>query len=267
MIQEEGGKIENNINNYKGLLNNSNKQDSKIDLSAKSISGRSLSQGPSKSRAELLARRQQLAAANGPSTQLGWPINNNTNHSNNLEQHSIESDTASSSFESDNNNINGYSMVTSNTTTTSTSISTNTRQHQNGRSTRSQQRGSNNRGLSSEAKLESLSEQLRLHQAATANLPISDLNQIAQFTSNEISNQQQHNATATTTTTNMENVYILLAKKDKDLQLAAELGKVLLEKNDELSQLNEQQAEEYSRRLEVSLMIYAITMKTYRNFN
>lgn len=50
----------------------------------------------------------------------------------------------------------------------------------------------------------------------------------------------------------IEDVYILLAKKEKDLQLAAELGKVLLEKNDELSKANERIAEEYSHKLEVS---------------
>lgn len=47
-------------------------------------------------------------------------------------------------------------------------------------------------------------------------------------------------------------VYILLAKKEKDLQLAAELGKVLLERNEQLSKANEQMAEEFSQKLEVS---------------
>lgn len=50
----------------------------------------------------------------------------------------------------------------------------------------------------------------------------------------------------------IDNVYILLAKKEKDLQLAAELGKVLLEKNDELSKANERITEDYSHKLEVS---------------
>ena len=50
----------------------------------------------------------------------------------------------------------------------------------------------------------------------------------------------------------LESVYMLLAKKDKDLQLAAELGKVLLERNDELSKANERIAEDYSHKLEVS---------------
>lgn len=50
----------------------------------------------------------------------------------------------------------------------------------------------------------------------------------------------------------IDDVYILLAKKEKDLQLAAELGKALLERNEELSKTNEHLAEDYSHRLEVS---------------
>lgn len=51
----------------------------------------------------------------------------------------------------------------------------------------------------------------------------------------------------------LDNVYVLLAKKEKDLHLAAELGKVLLERNDELSKANERITEEYSHKLEVSV--------------
>ena len=43
----------------------------------------------------------------------------------------------------------------------------------------------------------------------------------------------------------------LLAQKEKDLILAAELGKALLEKNEDLSQQNEKMAEEFSKQLEV----------------
>nr|CAD7402338.1 unnamed protein product [Timema poppensis] len=45
-------------------------------------------------------------------------------------------------------------------------------------------------------------------------------------------------------------VYQQLHKKEKDLILAAELGKALLEKNEELSRKNERIAEEYSQKLE-----------------
>jgi len=54
----------------------------------------------------------------------------------------------------------------------------------------------------------------------------------------------------------LESLYILLSKKEKDLQLAAELGKVLLERNDELSKANEKITEEYSHKLEVSRFVH-----------
>ena len=47
----------------------------------------------------------------------------------------------------------------------------------------------------------------------------------------------------------------LLAQKEKDLILAAELGKALLEKNEDLSQQNEKMTEEFSKQLEVRLII------------
>ncbi len=46
-------------------------------------------------------------------------------------------------------------------------------------------------------------------------------------------------------------VRTLLAQKEKDLILAAELGKALLEKNEDLSQQNEKMADEFSKQLEV----------------
>lgn len=46
-------------------------------------------------------------------------------------------------------------------------------------------------------------------------------------------------------------IYAQLQQKEKDLILAAELGKALLEKNEELSRHNERLAEEYSQKLEV----------------
>lgn len=54
-----------------------------------------------------------------------------------------------------------------------------------------------------------------------------------------------------------EDVYAQLQQKDKDLILAAELGKALLEKNEELSRANERLAEDYSHKLEVRLSYYA----------
>ena len=43
----------------------------------------------------------------------------------------------------------------------------------------------------------------------------------------------------------------LLQQKEKDLVLAAELGKALLEKNEDLSQQNEKMAEDFAKQLEV----------------
>lgn len=49
-----------------------------------------------------------------------------------------------------------------------------------------------------------------------------------------------------------EQLYALLAKKDKDLQFAAELGRSLLQRNEELSRATEKMADDYSAKLEVS---------------
>ena len=46
-------------------------------------------------------------------------------------------------------------------------------------------------------------------------------------------------------------VFAQLEQKERDLVLAAELGKVLLDKNEELSRQNERIAEEFSLKLEV----------------
>ena len=65
-------------------------------------------------------------------------------------------------------------------------------------------------------------------------------------------------------------VHALLAQKEKDLILAAELGKALLEKNEDLSQHNEKMAEDFSKQLEVraaflldSHNIYIRTVSSY----
>ncbi len=46
-------------------------------------------------------------------------------------------------------------------------------------------------------------------------------------------------------------VYTQLAQKERDLILAAELGKALLEKNQELTRRSEQANEEYTQKIEV----------------
>ena len=51
----------------------------------------------------------------------------------------------------------------------------------------------------------------------------------------------------------VSDVQTLLAHKERDLILAAELGKALLEKNEDLSQQNEKMAEDFSKQLEVRL--------------
>ena len=49
----------------------------------------------------------------------------------------------------------------------------------------------------------------------------------------------------------------ILDQKDKDLRLAAELGKALLDQNGELERRIEQTTEEYNQKLEVSKQFYA----------
>lgn len=48
-------------------------------------------------------------------------------------------------------------------------------------------------------------------------------------------------------------IYAQLEQKERDLVLAAELGKALLDKNEDLSRQNERITEEYSMKLEVRL--------------
>lgn len=52
----------------------------------------------------------------------------------------------------------------------------------------------------------------------------------------------------------VDDVNARLAQKERDLILAAELGKALLERNEVLVQQNERLAEEYSHKLEVCLV-------------
>lgn len=52
------------------------------------------------------------------------------------------------------------------------------------------------------------------------------------------------------------NLRNLLEQKDRDLMLAAELGKALLDKNADLEKKIEQVNEDYSQRIEVSVYIH-----------
>lgn len=56
----------------------------------------------------------------------------------------------------------------------------------------------------------------------------------------------------TTTAVTDQSLWEQLQKKEEDLLLAAELGKALLEKNEELGRQHERTVEEYSTKLEVS---------------
>uniref|UniRef100_A0A6G1S7G3 Bicaudal D-related protein 1 n=1 Tax=Aceria tosichella TaxID=561515 RepID=A0A6G1S7G3_9ACAR len=119
---------------------------------------------------------------------------------------------------------------------------------------------------SAEAKLESLSVILRNHQvsssldemaAATEENDEDATGQLGNVSSSKSAtrlangNHQQTQDSQQQQLKSVDDVYILLAKKEKDLQLAAELGKVLLERNEDLSRANERIAEEYSHKLEL----------------
>lgn len=64
---------------------------------------------------------------------------------------------------------------------------------------------------------------------------------------------ENHDSSHTNGSSNYDNQHLLtqLAKKEKDIILAAELGKALLDRNEELTRTNEQINEEYTRNLEV----------------
>jgi hypothetical protein len=53
----------------------------------------------------------------------------------------------------------------------------------------------------------------------------------------------------------------IIEAKERDLNLAAELGKALLEKNEELRKQNEKMAEEFSEKLEVKQLLKFILLK------
>lgn len=205
---------------------------------------RSLSQGPPRSRAQLLARKQQLLTT---SANLAWsPGSTGSTGAGEAQpaagDEPAELNSSLSQLSNPNDDVLYSLSSNSHSYLTQSQLS-----HPNGsRLSRSQhqqhQNNQNNsqRGLSAEAKLESLSEQLKVHQSSYER---QNLHPDAYLNSNGFAGS-----------TSIEDVYILVAKQKKDLQLAGELGKVLLEKNNELSKINEQQAEEYSRKLEVSFL-------------
>lgn len=63
--------------------------------------------------------------------------------------------------------------------------------------------------------------------------------------------------TASNAEANNDDIYTQLAQKEKDLILAAELGKALLERNQELTRQNDRMGEEFSQQLEVSYFLIA----------
>lgn len=67
----------------------------------------------------------------------------------------------------------------------------------------------------------------------------------------EMETRPPESAAATAVVTD-QSLWEQLRKKDEDLLLAAELGKALLEKNEEMTKQHERTIEEYSTKLEVS---------------
>lgn len=73
-------------------------------------------------------------------------------------------------------------------------------------------------------------------------------------TESKLTNSSQNKESSARPMTDMsdtDEMLLQLQQKEKDLILAAELGKALLDKNEELSRANEKMAEEYSHKLEV----------------
>ena len=62
------------------------------------------------------------------------------------------------------------------------------------------------------------------------------------------------------TMTTIEDVYRLLEEKENDLQLAGELGKALLEKNEELTREYDKATQDHYGQIEVWFWGYALTL-------
>ena len=68
--------------------------------------------------------------------------------------------------------------------------------------------------------------------------------------------------TSSGTSSGTQDVYAQLAQKEKDLVLAAELGKALLGKNEDLARQNEKLQDDFSQRLEVRATSHKLKSKT-----
>lgn len=67
-------------------------------------------------------------------------------------------------------------------------------------------------------------------------------------------------------TSDTEDLYTQLAQKERDLILAAELGKALLEKNEELTKKHESYVEENNQKLEVRYMFGFSIIRAFKAF-
>lgn len=208
-----------------------------MEESLSADSGRALSLGRSRSRgrnnpSELLARRQQLLSAGSESdSSPGWLRTAQPEDATNLAD---QPDQGNQQQQHRRSQVRRAKQLESPLNHRAVSMSS------SGAKVEEQS--------SVEAKLESLSELLKSHQNETSSMSAAAMTALLDRNNGNTSNE----ASTTTTAKSIDNVYILLAKKEKDLQLAAELGKVLLEKNDELSKANERITEDYSHKLEVS---------------
>lgn len=69
-------------------------------------------------------------------------------------------------------------------------------------------------------------------------------------------NEMENRRSAIENSTNNVDVWTQLQQKENDLVLAAELGKALLEKNEELKKQQDAIVEDYSKKLEVSTLLF-----------
>ena len=80
-------------------------------------------------------------------------------------------------------------------------------------------------------------------------------NSLIAYSSHSNEDQMQNSSNTSFGTTSgidhSQDVYAQLAQKEKDLVLAAELGKALLGKNEDLARQNEKLQDDFSQRLEV----------------
>lgn len=60
--------------------------------------------------------------------------------------------------------------------------------------------------------------------------------------------------------TTLEELRAMLDERENDLHLAGELGKALLEKNEELTREHDQTCQEYHSKVEVSVLFYLLAV-------